>query len=475
MFRKREWATLGLITLAQVGLVCCYLGWQGKLFQPSMTSGLVDLENAQIVVPPAGNQTDTMPEPPLETEPPPMPELGGEDALPPVKPLSPPQTAPEKSEPLLPAMFNADTAQEKKKLLPVPDPVLPPAMADKGPPIPAPTPMIPPAPKPGLDIPPPGVGVPKHLIHEKPAPVIPPVGNSNPTTPGVIPAKDNKKTEVAPSGPPFVKPMPDVPLLPGVATPIKNEPGVVPPQPPEAKYVAGIGPLEKGPVPPVGPPAPTDKINPPTVATPPAPIPPGPPADPKANPQSGTKPVLPDLPGPVTPTELGSAAVTKLNSGTAKPFTATMVMSGLAKSGMPAITPAVCKDQFEKPSPWKFQVAIVDQRTVLTAKTAKGATFVIRCEKLNLNRPGGNVEATGNVEIDGKEMKGSCDRLTITWGEDRLLLEGNATLKRWTGGELIELHGPQLHFHMSTVGPNGNAYQPGDDGTGTIRPASFSF
>jgi hypothetical protein len=140
----------------------------------------------------------------------------------------------------------------------------------------------------------------------------------------------------------------------------------------------------------------------------------------------------------------------------------------VVKTGMPDLPPSVSKisgppAKAEGPCPWQFQMAILDGRTVLTAKTDKGATFEIRCDSLSLSRPGGNIEAGGKVEIKGKDLQGSCDRVTITWGEDRLLLEGNASLTRRANGELLELHGPQLQFHLSQV------QQPASESEATSR------
>jgi hypothetical protein len=101
------------------------------------------------------------------------------------------------------------------------------------------------------------------------------------------------------------------------------------------------------------------------------------------------------------------------------------------------------------PSPWKLRVEIIDGRTQLTARTENGMELQVRCEKLSLVRPQGNIEAAGKVELTGKELEGRCDRLTIDWEEERVSLEGDAQVTSHRNGQELELRGPRLDMRLN--------------------------
>lgn len=380
MLAKRDWITLGLIGLAQVGLVLCYWGLQPQYYQPKLNSAYVVKpgESRPVAAPApkvsetetvANWQSDQSAEPPLVTE----------------------ATAE-----LIPAHF-------EKPLTPL--------FQDA---------KLEPTPSNGLSL---GSPAPMDTVPPIPAPALPP-SEPLPSPPEIVPPMFSQATPVKPEVPP-VKP---------VVPPAKPE---VPPPPATAPLP---GPETVPPLPPAGPPGPVvppSGVAPPGIseAPPPpsAPVPP-PPGSPFANLQSHPK--------------FGTAPGHHFS--TAKPAE--------AKAGAPIVTVSVAKKygpppKAEGPSPWKFQVAVIEQRTVLMARTETGASFLIRCDSLNLSRPGGVVEATGKVEIEGKALKGGCDRLVINWSEDRLQLSGDAHVTRWTNGDKLEMRGPQLQLHLSKLPP----------------------
>ncbi len=413
MFSKRDWVTLGLITLAQVGLVMCYFGLQPRFYQPKLASGLVDPRKDNHLPLPQ-SKID-----PLPQTPPSMPGVVQPASfdMPPPEPILP------VAQPDMKANWSAPEADLDKK-------GSTPPVVELSPPMP----IVPPAPLA------PAAGSPVEITPQTPKPI-----DNGPPVP-MMPVDKILEQPPAPTPPGPPAPAPLAPpsaadkyvkeIGPLVTAPAGPEPGTVPNAVPPASGIAPVNPPQPTPltptVPPVSPPVWPDHSGSPVPPSAPVVPPTGPGTAP---PEIGLTPIMPPV---------------DLHRGPSRP---TLGQVGMVKTESPAIPPACAKEGNPDASPWHFQVAIIDQRTVLTAKTDKGATFVIRCASLKLNRPDGNVEASGKVEIEGNALQASCDKLTINWSEDRLQLNGNAHLLRTSNGEKIELNGPTLHFHMSTLQP----------------------
>jgi hypothetical protein len=438
MFAKRDWTMLSLIVLAQVALVICYLGLKPRFFPSHPASGPVEgakNADASVVVAQKPAATPEMHQAESHAD-------GPGDLLPASYNQLPPTPNDVKAAPPVDAKPPLEMAPPDYHL-PLPSGI-PPADAAGWYPKGA---DVFQSDKPALAGPPaPGDGPPKPVTPSIPevTPSLPPVA------PGAITAPEKMdKVEVNKLNPvevpAIIPPVPPAehapkiamptPLVPVNAPPPKNLVPVPGPSDPKAPPDAGVLPS-----------APPSEVIP-------FPVPPG------------TVPELPPV-GPASPSVIkpisaqGAPALpTHPKFGSTAPAGSTVPPAQVKMVGLSQAIqiPSVIKKQgpppkvAEGPCPWQFKVEIIDKKTQLTATTDKGAVFVIRCKSLNLSRPGGFVEATGDVEIIGKDLKGSCDSLTITWHEDRLLLQGNAQLKRWAHGELIELQGPQLQFHLSKI------------------------
>src|SRR5262249_60202165 len=88
-------------------------------------------------------------------------------------------------------------------------------------------------------------------------------------------------------------------------------------------------------------------------------------------------------------------------------------------------------------------------RTQLSARIGKEVQFRVSCERLNLQAPRGSIEACGGVKLANYDLEGACDRLTITWQEDHVVLEGKAQLKCRHDGQDMELKSDRLSLRLS--------------------------
>ena len=102
--------------------------------------------------------------------------------------------------------------------------------------------------------------------------------------------------------------------------------------------------------------------------------------------------------------------------------------------------------------PWNLTVEIVDGRTRLTAQNGKEVKFTISCEKLEVQTPRGRIEASGKVQLATEHLEGGCDRLTISWQEDVVVLE-KVQLKCRLQGQDADLVADQLRLRLSRVVP----------------------
>jgi hypothetical protein len=96
-------------------------------------------------------------------------------------------------------------------------------------------------------------------------------------------------------------------------------------------------------------------------------------------------------------------------------------------------------------------VSIGKGRTQLEARIDKDVQFLVACDELDMQTPNGQVHAAGNVTVSGPNMEGACSKLTLTWIDERLYLEGNVTLKCKQDGQDVDLAGEQLSVKLAVV------------------------
>jgi hypothetical protein len=93
----------------------------------------------------------------------------------------------------------------------------------------------------------------------------------------------------------------------------------------------------------------------------------------------------------------------------------------------------------------------VKGRTQLEAGTDKGTQFTITCERLNLQTPDGKVEASGEVKVTGPSVEGACDKLMLSWSDERVMLQGKVRLKCQQDGREVDLTGDQLSIKLAAA------------------------
>jgi hypothetical protein len=98
--------------------------------------------------------------------------------------------------------------------------------------------------------------------------------------------------------------------------------------------------------------------------------------------------------------------------------------------------------------PWNLSVEIVDGRTHLTAKTGGDVQFKIMCEKLELQSPRGSITASGKVMIASDSVEGVCDRLTISWHDEAVVLD-KVQMKCKLEGNEADIQADQLRLRLS--------------------------
>jgi hypothetical protein len=101
--------------------------------------------------------------------------------------------------------------------------------------------------------------------------------------------------------------------------------------------------------------------------------------------------------------------------------------------------------------PWTFQIAVADGRTQLEAKIAGEVQFSVSCDHLEMKSPAGAIQAQGDVKVRGMNVEGVCKKLTLSWSDERVLLEGAVKLKCKQDGQNVDLTGEQLSIKLAVV------------------------
>jgi hypothetical protein len=99
--------------------------------------------------------------------------------------------------------------------------------------------------------------------------------------------------------------------------------------------------------------------------------------------------------------------------------------------------------------PWILKVETVQGRTLLTAAAGKNVQYRLSCEYLNVQAPNGSIEAQGTVKLSGVGMEVICDRLTISWQNDQVILEGHAQMTYRSAGQDLELAADRLSVRLT--------------------------
>lgn len=100
--------------------------------------------------------------------------------------------------------------------------------------------------------------------------------------------------------------------------------------------------------------------------------------------------------------------------------------------------------------PWTLHIKVEKGVTLVEARTEKGVQFSVSCERLNLQAPDGMIEASGRVTVTAPDLEGNCNKLTLSWREERLSLEGEVIVKCRQNGQEAELKGHTVALKLTT-------------------------
>ena len=110
---------------------------------------------------------------------------------------------------------------------------------------------------------------------------------------------------------------------------------------------------------------------------------------------------------------------------------------------------------------WSMQMGQADGRNIVLATIGKRSAIKIMCDSVDFQTHKGMMQAQGNVEISGDEIRCSCEQLTIFLHEDRLelaskarveFLKQNAPQGKGAGKEaILEMQGERLSLRWLDV------------------------
>ena len=232
-----------------------------------------------------------------------------------------------------------------------------------------------------------------------------------------------------------------------VSLPALNVPGTIPdtlpPPPPATTAVASTDPISLG----------QSKFVPAQSATPDLPTPPDTdaPSRDQSAPQIGIVPVVSQPQSIPEPREPPTDALTvpRIETPSVRPA---IVPSPTGGSSGVTPAPELAKPESKTSScPWTFQVAVVDGRTQLEAKIAGDLQFTVSCDHLEMKSPAGAVQAQGDVKVRGTNVEGTCKKLTLSWTDERVQLEGSVKFKCKQDGQDVDLTGEQLSIKLAVI------------------------
>lgn len=101
-------------------------------------------------------------------------------------------------------------------------------------------------------------------------------------------------------------------------------------------------------------------------------------------------------------------------------------------------------------APWVIRVEVIKTQTHLIA-TSKSAEFHILCQHLKVQSPTGDIQAEGEIKVNAVGLDMECERLTISWKNDWVLLEGKVHLQTEKDGQKVEMTGDKLQLKLTSL------------------------
>jgi hypothetical protein len=126
----------------------------------------------------------------------------------------------------------------------------------------------------------------------------------------------------------------------------------------------------------------------------------------------------------------------------------TLPQTGVTTSTTGALNSAPCL--------WNLAVNIVAGRTHLTAQIGKDVKLAVSCDVLDVQTPRGRISAAGKVKVTSDHFEGTCERLTISWQEDVVVLQ-KVQLKCKLEGQAADLYAEELRLRLQRVQPSAAA------------------
>ena len=103
-------------------------------------------------------------------------------------------------------------------------------------------------------------------------------------------------------------------------------------------------------------------------------------------------------------------------------------------------------------SPWTFHLEIVDGKNVITAKIGQTVQIRVLCNKVDIQSPGGSIQAQGNVLVNGPDLKATSERLTIQLQDEFIVLEGKAQIEYQSEKQVMELRSDRFSVRLNDRG-----------------------
>jgi hypothetical protein len=103
------------------------------------------------------------------------------------------------------------------------------------------------------------------------------------------------------------------------------------------------------------------------------------------------------------------------------------------------------------PFPWSVALEIIDGRTHLKLHNGKDMKLTVSCDKLDVQTPRGRIEASGKVKFTSDNIEGTCERLTISWQEEDVVVLEKVQLKCKLEGQAAEVAALQLRLRLNRI------------------------
>lgn len=104
--------------------------------------------------------------------------------------------------------------------------------------------------------------------------------------------------------------------------------------------------------------------------------------------------------------------------------------------------------------PFKVRMETNNGMTLIQLDRGDDVALCIRCDRIDVQMPGGGLHATGRVSLSAPGMEVRCNRLMVGWSNGDIAMEGQVCIICQNGHQKTQLSAESVRCRLNNAGTN---------------------